>query len=161
MRTHNAQKYHIYNHQIQISTIRFMWGLPMILVGNMVEKMIKISQIFFLRKKEYKTRSRNPVSSKTSSQNRFSLKNCKTWKFHFLPKWHQQYPFWGPVLGENPRESWVRPRSCFDFLFFYKTYLFGPMRPRSVIWGVADAPCEYLSDNSKLVLQPQNYWGIY
>ncbi len=46
----SADTWHFCIHQAQNSSISAIWKLPMILIANMVEKMIKICQILFSKK---------------------------------------------------------------------------------------------------------------
>ena len=50
MCTHKAQKYDFCTHQAHFSLIWAIWEPPMALIAKMVEKSIKICQIFFSRK---------------------------------------------------------------------------------------------------------------
>ncbi len=50
MCTHKAQKYDFCTHQAHFSLILAIWEPPMALIAKMVEKSIKICQIFFSRK---------------------------------------------------------------------------------------------------------------
>ena len=79
-----------------------IWQPPMVLVAKKVEKMIKIFQIFFFRKKEYKT----------SLETQFHQKSPKTRNFSSITARHKK----STVPENGPNSSSQTHVPCGDFV---------------------------------------------
>ena len=81
MCTHKAQKYDFCTHQAHFSLILAIWEPPMALIAKMVEKSIKICQIFFFQK----------IHHKKSSETQFHQKRTKTRDFNLITARHEKF----------------------------------------------------------------------
>ena len=91
MCTHKAQKYDFCTHQAHFSLILAIWEPPMALIAKMVEKSIKICQIFFVQK----------INHNKSSGSQFHQKRTKTRDFNLITARHEK--FTAPENGTNSK----------------------------------------------------------